>query len=267
MAATFEFLIRHGYALLFAIVLAEQLGLPVPAAPVLMAMGALAGLGKFSFGMALAVAAVAALLSDSVWYEIGRRRGRGVLTLLCRISIEPDSCVRQTEDVFVRYGSSTLLFAKFVPGLSTVAPPLAGMTGMRAGLFVLLDAAGSLIWAGALLGAGLLFRHQLEPILEAASRLGLYFVLLACAGLAFYLGYKYYQRWRIMKLLRVARISAGELNDLIAAGAEMVIVDMRNPREIAETNSVPGAIRMRGSELELRHHEIARDCDVILYCS
>ena len=267
MAATFEFLIRHGYALLFAIVLAEQLGLPVPAAPVLMAMGALAGLGKFSFLMALAVAGVAALISDSVWYEIGRRRGRGVLTLLCRISIEPDSCVRQTEDVFVRYGSSTLLFAKFVPGLSTIAPPLAGMTGMRAGMFVLLDAAGSLIWAGVLLGVGLLFRHQLEPILDAASRLGLYFALLAGAGLAMYLGFKYYQRWRIMKLLRVSRISAQELNALIAEGAEMVIVDMRNPREIAGTSTVPGAIRMRGSELEARHHEIARDRDVILYCS
>ena len=267
MAATFEFLIRHGYALLFALVLAEQLGLPVPAAPVLMAMGALAGLGKFSFAMALAVAAVAAILSDSIWYEIGRRRGRGVLSLLCRISIEPDSCVKQTEDVFVRYGSSTLLFAKFVPGLSTVAPPLAGMTGMRAGMFVLLDTAGALIWAGALLGVGLLFRHQLEPIIEAASRLGLYFVLILVAGLAVYLAFKYYQRWRIMKVLRVSRITASELNDMMAEGAEMVIVDMRNPREIAETHKVPGAIQMRGSELELRHREIARDRDVILYCS
>jgi membrane protein DedA with SNARE-associated domain len=267
MAETFEFLIRHGYALLFAVVLAEQLGLPVPAAPVLMAMGALAGLSKFSFWVALAVAAAAALLSDSIWYEIGRRRGRGVLTLLCRISIEPDSCVRQTEDVFVRYGSSTLLFAKFVPGLSTIAPPLAGMTGMRVRTFALLDAAGSVIWAGALLGAGLLFRHQVEPILAAASSLGLYFVLLAAAGLAVYLGIKYYQRWRIMKLLRISRISASELNELIVSGAPIVIVDMRNPREIAETHTIPGAIRMRGSELELRHGEIARDRDVILYCS
>jgi membrane protein DedA with SNARE-associated domain len=267
MAATFEFLIRHGYAVLFAIVLAEQLGLPVPAAPVLMAMGALAGLGKFSFGMALIVAAIAALLSDSIWYEIGRRRGRGVLNLLCRISLEPDSCVRRTEDVFVRYGSSTLLFAKFVPGLSTIAPPLAGMTGMGAATFAALDAAGSLIWVGGLLGLGLLFRHQLEPVIEAASRLGYVFVLLLASGLAVYIGFKYFQRWRIMKLLRVARISAGELHGLIVQGAEMVIVDMRNPREIAETQKVPGAIQMRGSELELRHREIARDRDVILYCS
>jgi membrane protein DedA with SNARE-associated domain len=267
MAATFEFLIRHGYALLFALVLAEQLGLPVPAAPALLAMGALAGLGKFSFGTALAVAAMAAILSDSIWYEIGRRKGRRVLSLLCRISIEPDSCVRQTEDVFVKYGSKTLLFAKFVPGLSTVAPPLAGMTGMSAGAFAAFDAAGALIWAGSLMGVGLLFHHQLEPILEAASRLGFIFLELVAAGLAVYLGVKYIQRWRIMKLLRVARISAEELNILINDGAEMVIVDMRNPREIAETQTVPGAIIMRGSELEKRHQEIARDRDVILYCS
>ena len=267
MASTFEFLIHHGYALLFAIVLAEQLGLPVPAAPMLMAMGALAGLGKFSFGGALIVAAIAALLSDSIWYEIGRRRGRSVLNLLCRISIEPDSCVRKTEDVFVRYGPSTLLFAKFVPGLSTIAPPLAGMTGMKAATFTALDAAGSLIWAGALLGLGFLFRWQIEAFIAAASQLGFAFVILLAAGLALYLGYKFFQRWRIMKLLRVARISAGDLNDLIAQGAEIAIVDMRNPREIAETQKVPGAIQMRGSELELRHGEIARDRDVILYCS
>jgi len=267
MAATFEFLIRHGYAVLFALVLAEQLGVPVPAAPALMAMGALAGLGKFSFGMALAVTALAAILSDSIWYEIGRRRGRRVLNLLCRISMEPDSCVKQTEDVFVKYGSSTLLFAKFVPGLSTVAPPLAGMTGMRAGLFLLFDAAGSLIWGGALLGVGVLFRRQLEPILEAASRLGSYFLALLALGLGVYLGVKYYQRWRMMKVLRVARVTAEELSQMMDEGAEMVIVDMRNPLEIAETQKVPGAIQMRGSELEVRHHEIARDRDVILYCS
>ncbi len=267
MASTFEFLIRHGYALLFALVLAEQLGVPVPAAPALLAMGALAGLGKFSFGMALAVSVLAAVLSDAIWYDIGRRKGRGVLRVLCRISIEPDSCVRQTEDVFVKYGSNTLLFAKFVPGLSTVAPPLAGMTGMGAGHFLLFDALGALVWAGSMLVVGFFFRHQLEAILEAGSRMGFYFLLILAGALAVYLGIKYYQRWRIMKLLRVARISADELFIAITDGAEMVIVDMRNPREIEETMTVPGAITMRGSELEKRHGEIARDRDVILYCS
>src|SRR5258706_8328024 len=147
MAATFEFLICHGYSLLFALVLAEQLGLPVPAAPVLMAMGALAGLGKFSFAAALAVAAVAAILSDAIWYEIGRRRGRGVLSLLCRISIEPDSCVKRTDDLFARHGARTLVVAKWVPGLTNAAPALAGIFRMRVPRFLAIDGAAALLWA------------------------------------------------------------------------------------------------------------------------
>src|SRR5215831_16050611 len=120
MSDSLEFVLAYGYAVLFAFVLAEQVGLPVPAVPVLLAVGGLAGGARLSIPVALAVALAASLPADLLWYELGRRRGVGVLGILCRVSLEPDSCVRRTENLFVRYGKGVLLFAKFIPGLSTM---------------------------------------------------------------------------------------------------------------------------------------------------
>ncbi|HTI53116.1 MAG TPA: DedA family protein, partial [Verrucomicrobiae bacterium] len=137
-----DFLVRHGYVVLFAVVLGEQLGLPLVGAPVLMAAGALAGAGRFSLTLAVGLAVAACLIGDLVWFEMGRRRGAPILSLLCRISLEPDSCVRRTEDIFSRWGARVLLVAKFVPGLNTVAPPLAGVVGMPWKRFLRWDAGG-----------------------------------------------------------------------------------------------------------------------------
>src|SRR6202795_1674680 len=147
MHQTIEFVLRHGYAILFAWVFAEQIGLPVPAMPMLLAMGALAGSGDFSFPAAMLLAVSACLTGDTIWFWLGRRRGYSILSLLCRISLEPDSCVRRTNDVFARYGSGAVVFAKFIPGLSTVAPPLAGLTHMPIWRFLLADGAGAILWA------------------------------------------------------------------------------------------------------------------------
>ena len=157
MEHTIQFLLRHGYVLLFIWVFAEQLGLPVPSIPALLAMGALAGRGEFSYALTLAVGVLAALSSDFIWFELGRHRGHTILSHLCRISLEPDSCVRRTENVFIRYGARSLLVSKFVPGLGTVAAPLAGMFGVRVSRFVLWDASGDLLWAGTFSGLGYLF--------------------------------------------------------------------------------------------------------------
>jgi len=143
MEEIISFLLRHGYWVVFAFVLAEQIGLPLPATPVLLAMGALAGLGRLSFLHAFALSVVASLIGDCLWYWLGRKRGYSVLNLLCRIALEPDSCVRRTENVFSRFGAGALLFAKFVPGLSTAAPPLAGLFRMPLWRFLLSDTAGA----------------------------------------------------------------------------------------------------------------------------
>src|SRR4051812_34715278 len=129
MSQSTEFLVNHGLPLVFGAVLLEQLGVPLPAVPWLLGAGALAAAGKFSLSASVILTAVACLIADALWFYLGRYRGNQVLNLLCRISLEPDSCIRRTQNVFTKYGLKGVAVAKFVPGLSTVAPPLAGMSG------------------------------------------------------------------------------------------------------------------------------------------
>jgi len=142
-----QFVVRHGYLLVFAWVFAEQAGLPIPSAPLLLAVGALAGTHEMNLGLALAVAVFAAIASDSMWYELGRRKGVRVLQLLCRISLEPDSCVRRTQISIGRGGARVLLVSKFVPGLNAVAAPLSGIIRMGWRRFLLFDLLGAVLWA------------------------------------------------------------------------------------------------------------------------
>src|SRR5580704_1077934 len=162
MSDTVEFLLRHGYTLLFAFVLAEQLGLPIPSTPMLLAAGALAGLGRMNLALAWSLAVLASLTGDSLWFVLGRLRGFSILNLFCRISLEPDTCVQKTQTTYGKHGANWLLFAKFVPGLSTIAPPMAGMFKVRPAKFLGMDAAGALFWSGAYLIGGWIFRDQLE---------------------------------------------------------------------------------------------------------
>src|SRR5438132_8512894 len=147
MTETLGFLVRHGTAVVFAAVFIEQMGVPLPAAPWLLAAGALAATGKLSWVVALSAATFASVLADLIWFYLGRYRGQRVLSFLCRISLEPDSCVRRTQDVFTRYGMKGVIAAKFIPGLSTLAPPLAGSAGIGAPRFFFFDGLGSLLYA------------------------------------------------------------------------------------------------------------------------
>jgi len=268
MGESIEFLVRHGYAVLFAWVLAEQLGLPLPAVPILLAAGALAGAGRMNLAAALGLALGAALLSDIFWYELGRRRGARILNLLCRVSLEPDSCVRKTEDVFARHGGKSLLYAKFVPGLNTIAPPLAGVFQLRLPQFLLYDAAGSLLWAGTFLGLGWLFSDQLERVTMVAVQFGSWSLGLVFAGLAGYVAWKYVERRRFLGELRIARITPDELLAKLEAGEKVVVVDLRHRMEFeADGEKVRGALHFEPDELESRHPEIPRDRDIVLYCT
>jgi membrane protein DedA with SNARE-associated domain len=172
MKETLEFLVRHGAAVVFAAVFIEQMGIPLPAAPWLLGAGALAVAGKVNWLTAFAAATFGSLLADVIWFYLGRYGGHRVLNLLCRISLEPDSCVRRTQDVFTRYGMRGVVVAKFVPGLSTLAPPLAGTSGMSAARFFLFDGLGSLLYAATFILVGALFSHQLEQVIGALENLG-----------------------------------------------------------------------------------------------
>jgi len=267
MHAVISFLLRNGYLIVFVWVLAEQIGVPVPALPVLLAVGALAGTGEMSFTIALTLAVIASLTSDLIWYWLGKTRGRSILNLLCRISLEPDSCVRETENLFVRWGAKALLFAKFIPGFSTVAPPMAGMFHLPLLRFTAWDAAGALLWAGTFMTLGFIFRFQLEDVAIYAVGLGQWLFVILGACLAAYIAWKYAQRKRFLRKLRIARISPGELRQKLEGGEPVVIVDLRHSYDLAAGMKLPGAIHVPPGDLESRHNEIPLDRDVVLYCT
>ena len=268
MNDTIQFLIQHGYVLLFAWVLVEQIGLPLPAIPLLLAAGALAGSGRMDLALALGLAIIAAIVSDLFWYYLGRYRGSRVLKLLCRISLEPDSCVRRTEDVFARHDAHALLIAKFVPGLNTAAPALAGIFRMPVPRFMLFDGLGAFLWVTTFAGLGFIFSDQLEQIAAYLLRWGGWLVVVVGGSLAAYIIWKYIQRQRFLHRLRIARMSPQELMETLSAGDEVLIVDLRQSLDVeAFPQIIPGAIRMAIEEIEKRHQEIPRDRDVILYCS
>ena len=270
MNGTIEFLLKHGYAILFAVVLAEQIGLPIPSAPFLLAAGALAGLGRLSLFEALTLAVTASLIGDSLWFYLGKRRGSSILRFLCKIALEPDSCVRQTESVYSRYGAGSLLFAKFVPGLSTVAPPMAGMFKLAPWKFGFLDAAGAALWAGAFAAIGWWFRTQLEILAIYLERLGSGLGIAAAFVLLLYVAVKYIQRRRIYRSLRIARITPYELKERMESGESLSIVDLRNAIERRE-GRIPGSLQL--SSLQLTGDEVDSAIasltfnEIILYCT
>ena len=263
-----QFLADHGAAVLFWVILVEQIGLPIPAIPLLIAAGALVAAGKMSVVTALLVPIAASLPPDLAWYYLGRTKGGAVLGFLFRLSLELDSCVRDTENMFHKNGPRALLLAKFIPGFSTVAPPLAGIVGMAAATFILYDAGGTLIWAGVSAGFGALFSNQLEQLAHQLEQAGGLALTILTAGVAGFIGYKYYHRQKFLRRLRMAKISVDELKQRMDAGEAISVVDVRHPLALdLDPETIPGAINFTMEEIEHRHHEIPRDRDIVLYCT
>ncbi len=261
------FLLRHGYPVLFFWVLAETMGLPIPSAPMLITVGALAGTGQMNVFISISLGMFAAFLGDIFWYFMGRRHGGKVLSLICRISVEPDSCVRRTENVFARFGARSLLVTKFFPGLGAVATPLAGITGMRPPRFVLFDGVGILLWAGAYVLFGYLFSEELDRALVYALGMGRSLLVLIAGALSFYILLKYFKRRRFLHQLSIARITPEELKQKLDAGEDIMIIDVRHSIDFESDPSViPGALRIPLEQFE-GHQDIPRDREVVLYCT
>ena len=268
MAEATHFLIAHGYLVLFVYVLVEQAGLPLPSPPLLVAAGALAGTGELSFWVALGLVVAGAVPGDLVWYQLGRRRGARVLQLLCRISLEPDSCVRNTEQLFARHGARSLLVAKLLPAYSTVAPALAGIFRMRPLRFAVWDAAGALLWAGGWMALGLSFHEQLDAAWDRASRLGGTVGLVLGGALVAWLGWKVLQRQRFLRSLRIARITPEELKARLDAGEPIELVDVRHSLDFeAEPESIPGARHVAVEEFDAHWPEVPNDREIVLFCT
>jgi membrane protein DedA with SNARE-associated domain len=268
MTGHLQIFLRYGYLLLFGWVFVEQMGLPIPSIPVLLAAGALVGTHKMNFTMAVALPVVAAVMADVVWYELGRRKGIRVLRFLCKISLEPDSCVRQTENVFAKHGASSLLVSKFIPGLGAAAPPLAGVFQMRYSRFLWLDLAGSVLWVGTFFGLGYVFSDALERVAGRAEQLGAYLVVVLAGALVIYVGWKYERRRSFIRQLFIDRITPEELKNKIDSGEEVVIVDLRGSLDFeAEPETIPGARRINAADMDAARDELAKAHEVVLYCT
>ena len=268
MNDTLQFLVKHGYIVLFASVLTEQLGIPLPSTPFIVAAGALAHSGQLNFAVALFVGCCASLVADLVWFEIGRRRGARVLKFFCRISLEPDYCVRRTENTFARNGARTLIVGKFIPGVSALAPPMAGVYGLSRSRFLFFDGLGTLLWMGAFQSIGYLFSDQLEDVIAYASRFGGLLTVVVVVSFASYVAWKYAQRRRFLRSLRGARITPEQLKTEMDSGADILIVDLRHTiDDETEPRMLPGAIRLPAEKLEERGGELPRGKTLVLYCS
>jgi membrane protein DedA with SNARE-associated domain/rhodanese-related sulfurtransferase len=268
MALPTHILLTYGYLLLFTWVLVEQLGIPLPATPVLLAAGALSVDGPFSFFLSLAIGASAALIADSVWFFIGRSHGHHVLRLLCKLSLEPTTCVRRTQDSFGRRRETMLMFAKFVPGLGILAPPVAGQNGMKFRRFLFFDGIGAMLWVGALLAAGRFFGDLLKRNPGLLSWVGRFSGALLVLGIVVFFLMRIYRRRVVLKKLIAARLEPADLKRQLDAGEPVFIVDLRHPLELLpEPFKLPGAQHFSPDALAERHLEIPRDRDVVLYCT
>jgi len=268
MTRLVHYIIVYGVPLVFLNVLAEQLGAPIPAVPALVVAGALTRSGQMSSTHLLIAAVIASLIADYIWYELGRRYGYRILRTLCRISLSPDSCVRDTEAKFERWGLKSLLFAKFVPGFSTVAPPLAGAARRSRLSFLVYDAIGALLWAGSAVAAGRLFFRYIDRVLLALENLGYWGLLLVGSALAIVIVMKWMQRVQFLKQLRLARIAPHELKELLDGGASPVVLDVRtSSARRRDTRRIPTAIVADTDDIESQLRDLAPDAEIVLYCT
>jgi membrane protein DedA with SNARE-associated domain/rhodanese-related sulfurtransferase len=259
---------QYGLLIVSANVLVDQIGLPVPAYPTLVVAGAIAADGHLAAGPLFLLSVIACLVADCGWYLVGQIYGIQVLKLLCRISLEPDACVSQTQSRFERWGINSLVIAKFVPGLAIIAPPLAGAMRIGWRKFIVLSTLSAAIWVGSGIAAGMLFRSQIEKLLLHLDRFGGLAGLIIAGLLAVYIAFKWWERARFYRLLRMARISVAELYELIQTGAEPIIVDVRShTAKTLEPRSIPGARHVPLQEVGRHIADLPRDRDIVLYCS
>lgn len=259
---------QYGLLLVFGNVLLAQAGLPLPAVPMLIVAGALVRDGQLALTLVLLAAMAGSLIGDLPWYAAGRIAGYRVLRVLCRISIEPDSCVKQTETKFERWGAPSLLIAKFLPGFSTVAPPIAGAMHLRLPLFLIYSALGALLWAGAAVALGMIFHAQIDSLLRWMSEKGSQAVLIVGVIVGLYIIFKWAERYWFIRLMRMARITVDELKKLMAGDAPVIVLDVRSAtaRKV-DPRRIPGAVAVDITAPEHNVGHITPAHHIIVYCS
>src|SRR5271168_615194 len=273
MPIAIVFFIHYAYLLIFLWVLVEQIGIPIPSIPVLLTAGTLSATHRVNLLYVTLAMLTACLISDSLWYHLGRRYGNSVLKLLCRLSFEASTCVSKTEGYFNRRGSVTLLFAKFVPGLSTVAAPIAGQTGMSYPRFLAWDLGGSLIWGETFILAGYFFGDLAKKSAPFFAWLGHFAIFIFAAMVLGFVAHRVWKQRKFLQQVREMRLEPAELKEMLDSAEKNgttppFIVDLRHPLDyLPDPRVLPGALRVGPNEIKQHSEIIPRDRDVILYCT
>ena len=267
MANLILLLQQYGVLIVFAVVLIEQIGLPIPAFPILIVAGALSIDGDTHWPAVLAVSLVACLISDYFWFRAGRYYGKRILKLLCRISLSPDYCVSQTEDNFNRWGPKALVVAKFIPGFNTIAPPLAGAMGTSNPTFLGFSVAGGVLWSGTGLAIGAYFHTSVDQVLDILSTMGTTALIVLAVLLVLFVSFKYVERKRFHQSVQIERVTMDELKALLEQGKDPVLVDARSVTAQLLEPAIPGALLFNGGELNEQIAALAKDRHIIVYCS
>jgi membrane protein DedA with SNARE-associated domain/rhodanese-related sulfurtransferase len=257
----------YGLAFVFINVLALQAGLPVPAYPTLIVTGALASRGFYSLPALLATAVVASLIADLGWYSVGRRVGGPVLRTLCRISLSPDSCVRQTESIFSRWGAQSLMVAKFIPGFASVATAMAGVLRVPLWRFLPADAIGAMLWSGVAIALGYIFRNAIDDVLAVLQELGKIGLGLIVLAFVAYVFWKWLQRKRFIRQLVMDRITVDEVRRLIDEGNIGMVIDVRSPMAQEITGRIPGAVTVDPQNMTFDLVAVEPQSEVVVYCA
>jgi membrane protein DedA with SNARE-associated domain/rhodanese-related sulfurtransferase len=257
----------YGLAFVFINVLALQAGLPVPAYPTLIVTGALASRGGFSLPALLGTAVAASLIADLAWYSMGRRFGGPVLRTLCRISLSPDSCVRQTESIFTRWGARSLMVAKFIPGFASVATAMAGVLRVPLWRFVPADAVGAVLWSGVAISLGYIFRDAIDDVLAVLQEMGKIGLALIVLAFVAYVFWKWLQRKRFIRQLVMDRITVHEVRRLMDEGNVRLVIDVRSPMAQEITGRIPGAVTVDPQNIKFELGAVEPQSEVVVYCA
>ena len=268
MEAFLEYLIQYGYWILLAWVLLDQLALPLPAMPMILAAGGLAGEGYLDLGFCISIVVIACMPANFLWYWLGKHHGNKVLTLLCMVSFEPDTCVNNTTSMFHRHGTITLLVSKFVPGLQTIAPPLAGLLGIGLWRFAVLNGIGALLYALAFLLPGYWAHEFLAEITRVVVELGTVAGVGVVSVVLTWLAWKIVHRQLFLRRLHGRRVLAEDLHDKIVAGERVQVADLRQRMEFnAFPRTIPGAIRLPLDRFDEQVEKLARERLLVLFCT
>lgn len=264
----FTFLASHGYLVVFVWMFADQAALPLPSIPLLVAAGAVAAGGGLDLTTVIAVASVATVLADSLWFLIGKHGGGKAIGLVCRLSIEPDSCVAATRNAFGRFGPVTLIIAKYLPGVQTLAPASAGIAGAPWLGFLALDLIGTLLFVVPFVFGGYFFAAQITSFVTSMGEVTGGIALLVVTLILIYVLFKASQWIWFLRGHRLRRLTTEDLSERLDGGQPTTIVDLRQRLDYEQTpHIIPGALRIPINEVPRRRPEIPREHDVVLVCT